>query len=445
MIACAYLASFYDDNSLPSLADYLLVAPEGTDRETLENELKNIINVLEGRTRPITVYDVIQGIDSDKTVRKRGTATLLASLLCVYHPEVFSVSPDDFAEACISLVGKLENNKRLNHLEKTFLSRTLEIKDDANKYLKRTHLLTLIERKHGFYYDPFPVPPSTVPIKEVSFEKGKEVEDLGKGTYGSITLVEKGLKSFARKTQPIQQSSVVELAVLSSYSHGNLVTFDSFFIEQGTLYLDIEPGVSLRSILTKNLRSSPGGKERNWVRIYKDGTKVYDDLLGKKKWQLDVTKGLKYLHDHGVLHRDLKPSNIIISSDGTAKLIDFGLCYVGCLSAEDKRQKTIHAFTVEYCPPEVILSKDKNLEYSFEVDAWSLGCILLELETGLSPFSYKYSSERKESTLWCVDEVLKVPLPFFIDKTTRMTIADLLIVNPEDRINTATVLMRLDK
>ena len=38
----------------------------------------------------------------------------------------------------------------------------------------------------------------------------------------------------------------------------------------------------------------------------------------------DVTRGLRYLHEQGVIHRDLKPENILIGSDGRAKIADFG-------------------------------------------------------------------------------------------------------------------------
>ena len=47
-----------------------------------------------------------------------------------------------------------------------------------------------------------------------------------------------------------------------------------------------------------------------------------DELL---KYAGGICAGLQYAHDHGVLHRDVKPANILITSDGTPKLTDFGI------------------------------------------------------------------------------------------------------------------------
>lgn len=444
MIACAYLASFYDDVSYPNVEDCVSVGPEGFSKEILNKELEQVIVVLEGRTRPVTVYDVIIGMYSSGTSTGIKNAVLLASLLCMYHPEVFSVSPDTFGEACVSLVRKLSDANPLNHLEKILLSRTLEIVKDAEKYLKNTDLHNLLNSWEGFRYNPKVESPKKLSIKEASPSNASHLKSLGTGTYGSVNLVERDSVQYARKTQTISQQSVVELSILASYKHDNLVAFDSFFIEQGDLYIDLEPGLSLHSLIAKLRRSLPGKGTFSWSDIYTKGIEVYPELPNKRKLQLDLMKGIKYLHDYGVLHRDLKPGNIIVV-DGTAKLIDFGLCYVGCLSRTDKMLKTSHAFTKEYCPPEILKSKDSELTYSFEVDCWSLGAILLEMETLVSPFGHPYSQDRKESTLWCIQKVLNNPIFPVSDNNVRTTILDLLVEDPKSRIDVAAALRRLSR
>ena len=78
-----------------------------------------------------------------------------------------------------------------------------------------------------------------------------------------------------------------------------------------------------------------------------------------------------------VLHRDLKPSNLLLNSDCTMKICDFGLAR--SLVADKYSQDVIlteEVATRWYRAPEVILNAS---EYTKAVDVWSIGCILAEL------------------------------------------------------------------
>ena len=65
-----------------------------------------------------------------------------------------------------------------------------------------------------------------------------------------------------------------------------------------------------------------------------------------------------------------------------------------CLSYNSTQPKSIDVITSMYCPPELLLARhgfvrrSSVARYAFEVDVWSLGCILLELETEVLPFHY---------------------------------------------------------
>lgn len=84
--------------------------------------------------------------------------------------------------------------------------------------------------------------------------------------------------------------------------------------------------------------------------------------------------GVKHLHDAGIIHRDLKPSNIVVKSDCSLKILDFGLAR----TAGAAFMMTPYVVTRYYRAPEVIL----GMGYSENVDVWSVGCILGEMIRG---------------------------------------------------------------
>ncbi|KAK2492970.1 hypothetical protein MC885_020836 [Smutsia gigantea] len=81
--------------------------------------------------------------------------------------------------------------------------------------------------------------------------------------------------------------------------------------------------------------------------------------------------GIKHLHSAGIIHRDLKPSNIVVKSDCTLKILDFGLARTACTNF----MMTPYVVTRYYRAPEVIL----GMGYKENVDIWSVGCIMAEM------------------------------------------------------------------
>uniref|UniRef100_A0A667Z4H2 Stress-activated protein kinase JNK n=1 Tax=Myripristis murdjan TaxID=586833 RepID=A0A667Z4H2_9TELE len=84
--------------------------------------------------------------------------------------------------------------------------------------------------------------------------------------------------------------------------------------------------------------------------------------------------GIKHLHAAGIIHRDLKPSNIVVKSDCTLKILDFGLAR----TAATGLLMTPYVVTRYYRAPEVIL----GMGYQANVDVWSVGCIVAEMIRG---------------------------------------------------------------
>ncbi|KAH6778026.1 Protein kinase superfamily protein [Perilla frutescens var. frutescens] len=109
----------------------------------------------------------------------------------------------------------------------------------------------------------------------------------------------------------------------------------------------------------------------------------------------EILCALSYLHDQGHLHRDIKAGNILIDSNGTVKLADFGVSasvYESSLSygwsgssSAMSRMFTDVTGTPYWMAPEVIHS---HTGYGFKADIWSFGITALELAHGRPPLSH---------------------------------------------------------
>ena len=105
------------------------------------------------------------------------------------------------------------------------------------------------------------------------------------------------------------------------------------------------------------------------------------------KLLLIVARATQHAHDRGILHRDLKPANILLDTDGTPFVADFGLAKVlePALDAISITQSNAALGTPHYAAPEQTSGQSATLTPA--VDVYSLGAILYELLSGRPPFS----------------------------------------------------------
>ncbi|GLF94046.1 serine/threonine-protein kinase [Streptomyces yaizuensis] len=103
-------------------------------------------------------------------------------------------------------------------------------------------------------------------------------------------------------------------------------------------------------------------------------------------WAAQITQALHTAHGHGVVHRDIKPANVLLTPEGTVKVLDFGIAkFVGdTLSSHDLTATGALLGSPPYMSPE---QAEGVREIDHRSDLYSLGCLLYHAVTGRPPFT----------------------------------------------------------
>uniref|UniRef100_A0A673MD24 Serine/threonine-protein kinase PLK n=1 Tax=Sinocyclocheilus rhinocerous TaxID=307959 RepID=A0A673MD24_9TELE len=222
------------------------------------------------------------------------------------------------------------------------------------------------------------VDPKSAPLKEIpdilvdprATKRYMRGRFLGKGGFAKCyEITDMDTKEvFAGKVVPKsmllkphqKEKMSTEIAIHKSLDNPHVVGFHGFFEDDDFVYVVLEIC-----------------RRRSLLELHKRRKAVTEPEA--RYFMRQTIQGCQYLHNNRVIHRDLKLGNLFLNDDMDVKIGDFGLATK--IEFDGERKKTLCG-TPNYIAPEVLCKKG----HSFEVDVWSLGCILYTLLVGKPPF-----------------------------------------------------------
>jgi serine/threonine protein kinase len=207
-------------------------------------------------------------------------------------------------------------------------------------------------------------------------ERYRIVRSLGSGGMSDVYLVEdlEGFEQWAMKVSRLPDDIKIsseeiegrfsrEISFLKNLRHHLIPKLGDYFSQDGHYFVVEEHiiGITLEEYITHNLPD----EERVLV------------------WAFSLCNVLEYLHKNNIIFRDMKPSNILLTHQGTLKLVDFGIARY---YKEGRETDTILLGTPGYAAPESygITQSDRRS------DVYSLGATLYFLLTGDNPQEHPF-------------------------------------------------------
>lgn len=200
------------------------------------------------------------------------------------------------------------------------------------------------------------------------------IKKLGEGGMGSVYLAEdtklerKVALKFLSEHTPANEATLTRFAnearIAASLSHPNIAQIYSIEEAEGRTFLVLQyiDGLEIDEYLKKHSCS----------------------ITERSGFAHEIARGLDAAHKKGIIHRDIKSGNIMISGDGTVKILDFGLAQL--TGQKELTRETMISGTATYLSPELVMGKDATPSS----DIWAYGVLLYQLFTDELPFDGVY-------------------------------------------------------
>ncbi|MEN3335367.1 MAG: eukaryotic-like serine/threonine-protein kinase [Blastocatellia bacterium] len=289
------------------------------------------------------------------------------------HPERWRLIDEMFHAAV-----ELSANERRNFLERACggdallraeIDKLLDGYDRAENFIETPPwfdetLITLSESDEG-------------PLAGLRLGAYEVIREIGRGGMGTVYLAARADEEFRKQvaiklvTAGFDHESIIqrfrnERQILAGLDHPNIARLlDGGTTETGAPYFVMEY------------------IEGETIRAYCDSHRLTTNE--RLKLFRTVCAAVHFAHQNLVVHRDIKPGNILVTADGTAKLLDFGVAKLLSPMAQtgESTEATSRAMTPEYASPE----QARGETITTASDVYSLGVLLYELLAGHRPYS----------------------------------------------------------
>uniref|UniRef100_A0A1I7TBJ1 Mitogen-activated protein kinase kinase kinase dlk-1 n=1 Tax=Caenorhabditis tropicalis TaxID=1561998 RepID=A0A1I7TBJ1_9PELO len=194
---------------------------------------------------------------------------------------------------------------------------------------------------------------------EIPFDAISELEWLGSGSQGAVFRGQYENRTVAVKK--VNQLKETEIKHLRHLRHENIIEFLGV-CSKSPCYCIVMEYCSKGQLCT----------------VLKTNNRITREMFSQ--WVKEIADGMHYLHQNKVIHRDLKSPNILISSEDSIKICDFGTSHL-----QKKTDSTMMSFcgTVSWMAPEMIKKEPCNEK----VDVYSFGVVLWEMLTRETPYA----------------------------------------------------------
>ncbi|MGB6044609.1 MAG: serine/threonine-protein kinase [Pirellulales bacterium] len=275
------------------------------------------------------------------------------------------MSSDEVAQAAHDL--KLINDRQLREIWSMLGSRDVS-SDDLTQALIGQELLTSYQlgrlksgEKSGYFYGDYKV---LYFVGSGSFARVYRVVQQATGQVFALKVLRSryGRDSSEAGAQ-VRDQFRREAELGMTLRHSNIVPIYDVGVEGDAHYMvmDFVEGRNLRDFVEK----------RNQCDA--------DESL---RLIMDVLSGLDYAFQRGIAHRDIKLSNVLVSSRGTAKLVDFGLAELGREVTDDAFKDIQNPRTIDYAALERATGVRRD---DLRSDIYFVGCMLYHMLSGKSP------------------------------------------------------------
>lgn len=187
-----------------------------------------------------------------------------------------------------------------------------------------------------------------------------------------------------------------EARIIAQLNHPHIAQIHQLLEEDGRTYLVLE------HVRGRPLRAA-----------VEDLTGAPDEIL---RLMLQIAEALASAHAHGIVHRDLKPDNVLVTEEGAAKVLDFGIAYVAPRTADASAPTLVGAVaggsgeaamagTPGYMSPE----QCRGEAVDARADVFSFGCVLYECLTGRPAIAGRTNADRIAATLMAEPDLTHLP------------------------------------